>query len=101
LLLLLLWLLSFPVVQDKVTRVENVVGFREPHVWVASGGDTVITLHVVVNARAVEQEVSGSVVGLGVALMELLQVLKRVRKILAHLDPFDITVQVERDDINT
>ena len=46
------------VVQEKVTRVENVVGFREPHVWVASGGDTVITLHVVVNDRAVEQEVS-------------------------------------------
>ncbi len=63
----------------KIVRIENVVGFRDLHVWNCSGSDSVVSMTVIVNARAVDQDVLG-----------------KVRKIL-HSDFWDITVQISRE----
>lgn len=63
--------------RTQISRVENVIGFRDPHVWISSGSEAVVTLHVIVNDRAIHQEV-----------------LKRARKILSDVGS-DVTVQVE------
>ncbi len=64
---------------EKIVRLENVIGFRDLHVWNCSGSDSVVSLTVIVGARAVEQEV-----------------LAKVRKILRH-DFWDTTVQISRE----
>jgi cation diffusion facilitator family transporter len=63
----------------KIVKVANVVGFRDLHVWNCSGSDSVVSLAVIVNARAVDQEI-----------------LSKVRKIL-QAEFWDVTVQISRE----
>jgi cation diffusion facilitator family transporter len=63
----------------KIVKLDNVVGFRDLHVWNCSGSDSVVSINVIVSGRAVEHEV-----------------LAKVRKILHH-DFWDTTVQISRE----
>jgi Co/Zn/Cd efflux system component len=64
----------------KIVKLENVIGFRDLHVWNCSGSDSVVSINVIVSSRAVEHEV-----------------LTKVRKILHH-DFWDTTVQISREN---
>ena len=64
---------------DKISKLENVVGFRDAHFWNCAGSDTIATLHVVVNSKALDQKV-----------------LAKCRKILTH-SFVDITVEIDRE----
>ena len=63
----------------KIVKLENVVGFRDLHVWNCSGSDAVVSLNVIIGPRAVEQEI-----------------LSKVRKVLQN-DFWDITIQLSRE----